>query len=37
MKIRKLLLSLGVFLMTPAFCHAENNDISKTSQHANIL
>ena len=28
MKIRKLLLSLGVFLMTPAFCHAENNDIS---------
>lgn len=28
MKIRKLLLSLGVFIMTPAFCHAENNDIS---------
>lgn len=28
MKIRKLLLSLGVFLITPAFCHAENNDIS---------
>ena len=28
MKIRKLLLSLGVFLMIPAFCHAENNDIS---------
>lgn len=28
MKIRKLLLSLGVFLMTPAFCHAENNDSS---------
>ena len=28
MKIRKLLLSLGVFLMTPAFCHAEINDIS---------
>ena len=28
MKIRKLLLSLGVFLMTPAFCHAENNNIS---------
>ena len=28
MKISKLLLSLGVFLMTPAFCHAENNDIS---------
>ena len=28
MKIRKLLLSLGVFLMTPAFCHAEKNDIS---------
>lgn len=28
MKIRKLLLSLGVFLMTPTFCHAENNDIS---------
>lgn len=28
MKIRKLLLSLGVFLMTPVFCHAENNDIS---------
>lgn len=28
MKIRKLLLSLGVFLMTPAFCHAKNNDIS---------
>ena len=28
MKIKKLLLSLGVFLMTPAFCHAENNDIS---------
>ena len=28
MKIRKLLLALGVFLMTPAFCHAENNDIS---------
>lgn len=28
MKIRKLLLSLSVFLMTPAFCHAENNDIS---------
>ena len=28
MKIRKLLLSLGVFLLTQAFCHAENNDIS---------